>query len=141
MVESARDGNRVTTMSAIRNDGTRTITPLLTDPITGGLITAQSSSAINFVYANTSNASANTIVSATTGKRIRVMSFTVSFGAATTCFFQDGLTSKFAILASANSPVSNNSTLGLFETAVGQPLNVVSTSATLAHYSVSYILI
>ncbi len=85
----------------------------------------------------------NVVVAAVTGKKIRVLSYTMNAaGALNTIAWQSASTALSGVFDYADmATVSAESEYGLFETAAGEALNITMTAAALVAGHVSYVLI
>jgi hypothetical protein len=91
-----------------------------------------------FATINATAAGDTQIVSAVSGKRIRVVAYAISSSATINIKFRSGTTDITGILSVTQRGVTTHSyDGGLFQTAVGQPLNInLSAAATVGGYVV-----
>lgn len=117
-------------------------------PITAQIVASDSASengilTPKFKIINASTSGNNTLVAAVSGKKIRVLSYIIVLGAATTIRFEssaDGtaLTGQMEIAANSGIGASFNP-LGHFETVAGELLNLELSGANNADGHLSYI--
>ena len=91
-----------------------------------------------------SSSGANEIVAAVTGKRIRVLGYTLTFSGSVNAKFQSASTDKTGLLygaAAANvcAPITDTPDLFWFETAIGEALNLNLSGATAVGGHLTYI--
>lgn len=98
---------------------------------------------IQFAVVSKAAIADNEIVAAVSGKKIRVLSYTLNAaGGANTCTWKSATTAlSGAMDIGDNVSVSADCGAGLMETAAGEALNLALTAATLVAGHITYILV